>query len=141
MEIMKQKIKSMQLSVILLATLAFLPSMATAQCPVISNQLFCDVRVQVDVYSYVTPNVCGTVPCSSYFAFIPAGAMLPVNCGACNVCNVRVTVNNIGGVNVGGVAADYSTVPPGNPIPLSPAPCNPPGGADIYYIFSTFKIQ
>lgn len=141
METKNKKTKLTGLLGLIFFIFAFSPAITKAQCPQIGNQLFCAVRVQVDVYSYNAQGVCNTTPCSTYQAFIPAGALVPVICGACNVCNVRVTVTNIGGVNVGGVAADFSTTSPGNPIPLSPAACNPPGGADIYYIFGTFKIQ
>lgn len=141
MKTKNQKSKIAVLAGLFFIIIAFSPAIVKAQCPQIANQLYCAVRVQVDVYSYNAQGVCNTVPCSTYQAFIPAGNIIPVVCGACNVCNVRVTVTNVGGVNVGNIGADFSTASPGNPIPLSPPACNPPGGADIYYIFGTFKIQ
>lgn len=109
--------------------MSFLPALSKAQCPNnLINTLPCPVDVKVEIFDWIPPNICNPNPCASYPLNVPPGAAIPFMCPCPTVCDVRVTVVAIGGMPAGPTTADFTTAPPGAPIPVAPGPCAPAGG-------------
>ena len=144
---MKTTIKRRKwLHLLALTTLLFvLPSFSKAQCPVIQNNLGCQISVRVDVYQPDPMGVCSVI-CNSYVAGLGVFSTVPINCGPCPApCNIVVTVLTVNGVPVPpGISADFTTVPPGVSVPAPVgSPCKPQPGSPnprLYYVPGMFRF-
>ena len=86
----------------------------SAQCPTIENASNCNVTINFSIIDNIPPSGCvaaNTCNSQTGVLVLANSSGVPLNCGGCsNICNVIITVTDIGGTSQT-VICDFSSGP------------------------------